>query len=152
MRKGQAFAAMKLVQGAVIALVLLGIVYGVVSTLRSREPGSDVLTISADLLASAYAAAGTGQSFSRKAKLKGQFVTGDSIKQKAGIDDPGLNVKFHCDIPVGYTLNRGRKSDCETYKDKTYPELFLKEGSTIDVCVSCQSTTQCTIYLGARTC
>ncbi|GEM_PF-3639640 len=151
MQKGQAFTAMKLVQGAIIALVLLAIVYGVVSTIKSREPGSDVLSVSADLLASAYAAAGTGQSFSRKAKLKAQFITSDAIKEKAGIDDPNLVVNIRCEIPVGYELKNGRKVDCQTHTDVSYDSLFLKEGTEIDVCVTCKSN-ECYIYLGTSKC
>ncbi len=160
-KKGQAFTAMKLVQGAIIALVLLGIVYGALNLVKQYEPGSDVLTISADLLSSAYEAAGTGQSFSRKAKLKQQFLTGESVKERAGIDDPNLHVYFLCAYPVG-TVNGESCSDVCEYRGTTSgasisgcPNIMLKQGSEIDVCVYCDSygeETDCYVVLGAKEC
>ncbi len=151
--RGQAFTAMKLVQGAIIALVLLGIVYGALNLVKQYEPGSDVLTISADLLSSAYEAAGTGQSFTRDAKLRAQFLTGKAIKEKAGIDDPSLVIVFQCALPVGTYGGKDCTDECKYGGSEGCDSLMLKSGSTIPVCVYCSSQSpKCFVVLGARSC
>ena len=153
MNKGQAFTAMKLVQGAIIALVLLGIVYGALNLVKQYEPGSDVLTISADLLSSAYEAAGTGQSFTRKAKLKQQVITSAAIKSKAGLTDPDLNVYIQCKLPVGTVITGSGERPCdEVCKGNTCKSLILKSGAQIDVCAYCRDVSACYIVLGSNSC
>ncbi len=145
--RGQAFDAMKFLQGAIIAVVLLGIVYGALQMVKQYEPGSDVLTISADLLASAYSAAGTGISFTREAKLKPMQIDGDSVKEKAGIDDNNLKVEFCCDQPVAKEAIEGTCG-----KTRCVRSITLEKGATIPICVVCDNLEQCYIHLGARDC
>ncbi len=151
--RGQAYDALKLMQGAIVAVVLLGMIYGALQLVKSYEPGSDVLSISASLLSSAYAAAGTGQSFSRKAKLTPQFITGEAVKQKAGIDDPDLNVYFQCKYPVGTVpKGGGGEQPCTYCKGNSCQEITIKEGTEIDVCVYCEDIFDCYVVLGTNEC
>ncbi len=144
--KGQAYDAMKFLQGGVIAVVLLGIVYGGLQIVRQYEPGADVAHVAAGLLSSAYSAAGTGVGFSGKARLKPMQLTGEGIKALAGIDNDNLHVNFRCSQPVG------------TYKGEVcsrnvdYKEVQLSRGGVIYICVICSSASDCVIYLGSSSC
>ena len=161
--KGQAYAAMKLLQGGVIALVLLGIIYGALQMVKEYEPGSDILTVSGELLASAYSAAGTGRRFTRQAKVKSEFITSESIKQKAGIDDPSLTLNMYCRIPIAkYTDDAGRSGECTDfcgwdsqsgpYGQGPCDKLMIEQGSMIDVCVYCPGFNKCQVVLGTKDC
>ena len=69
-KRGQSYEVFKLLQGALIALVFLGIVYGIITMAQSYFTGSDPFSVSATLLSSAYAA--PGQQFNGEAILKQQ--------------------------------------------------------------------------------
>ena len=146
-RKGQAYDAMKFLQGGVIAVVLLGIIYGGIQLVKDYEPGSDVEHVTAGLLSSAYSAAGTGVSFTRRGRLVQEIITNEGLKSLAGIDNPNLNIYFHCVLPVGTGLNH---KSCDS--NNGVSGVQLKEGTTIPICVVCGSLKRCDVYLGKDKC
>ena len=157
MQKGQQYTVFQLLQAAVIAVVLLGIAYGIVTTIQEQTPGSDVLSVSCELLGSAYAAAGTGEFFVRTAKLNAQFFDSDALNTCAGLPED-TRTRIYCNSafcvldgePVTETgfcnYEVGRKDACD--------EIEVLAGAEISVCIACLATDpiECGVFLDEDNC
>lgn len=147
--KGQSFSVFKILQGAIVAMMMLGIIYGVINTLRQEQPGSDLFTVTTELLSSAYAARGTGQTFTREANLEQQSFSTEAVKNHAGV---GVKVVFYCDKP--YCLEPGTdeyNDGCEYSEGgQGCKEIGFKSGAQIPICVTCPS--ECQVFFGEHEC
>ncbi len=148
-KKGQAFSVFKILQGAIVAAMMLGIIYGVINTVRQEQPGSDLFTVTTELLSSAYAARGTGQTYTREANLEQQSFTTGAVKNHAGI---GVDVHFYCDKP--YCLEPGSddyNDKCE-YREggRGCKEISFRAGAQIPICVTCPA--DCQVFFGEHVC
>lgn len=155
MQKGQQFAVFKLLIGAIFALGLLSIVYNVVTGITEYQPGSDVLTVSSELLASAYSAAGSGEFFHRQAKLQAQFFDTNTLRAMSGLPStPPVNIEIHC-----------RRDFCEIDGDpvtevgkckpggKGCKYIELVGGASVELCARCwEDPIECHLYIGEDEC
>ena len=138
--RGQGFAVFEMLQGAVIAIVMLGLVYGVILMVQGRFVSSDPLTIGSKMLSSAYASAGTSSAIFRgKAHLADQEFTVNSLLRKAGVPD-GTAIKVvckgsYCDSPGVFTSGDNLVS-------------FHGEDN-IEVCAVCANLGSCVVNFDA---
>ncbi|MCK4327703.1 MAG: hypothetical protein KAW41_04470 [Candidatus Diapherotrites archaeon] len=148
--RGQQWEVMKLLQGGVIAVLMLIVVYGVVSSVRGQTPRSDVYSVSCEILGSAYAARGTGERFVREALLVEQEIFSEALVQCSGLPS-GTSVKMMCKhafcLHDGEPLNRG--SDCRLHSPCSSMEFVA--GDTINVCAVCDEG-ECRIWFGESEC
>ena len=148
--KGQQWEVMKLLQGGVIAVMMLIIVYGVVSSVKDRAPQSDVYTVTCEMLGSAYAARGTGEWFVREALLVEQEIGAQALIQCSGLPT-GAELNLFCQkafcIHDEEPLNRG--SDCRLHSPCT--EMGFVAGETIPVCAICDDD-ECRVWFGEDEC
>ena len=143
MQKGQYYSVFKLLQAAVFAAVFLGIVLGAVKWLEDRSPGSDVQTVSVEVLKSAYSARDTGEDFVRPAWLRGQFFTVGSLRNMSGMP-ASVDVMIVCEH-LFCTPQCTPADDCK--------DITLAEGDRISVCASCDGApVVCRVYLGVSEC
>ena len=146
-QRGQAYTAFKLLQGAMIAIIFIGIVYGILAMVQSYFFESDPFTISSRLLSSAYAAAKQGkpEQFTGEAKLKEEDFSPNSLKNKAGVPKT-VNVVLECDLPISDTCKPGVRVSSQN-------KLIHFEGSyKIGVCAMCSTTKSCNIVYGSGAC
>ncbi len=159
MQKGQQFSVFKLLIGAVFALALMGITYGVVTGISDYQPGSDVLTVSGELLSSAYSATGTDVFFHRTATLQGQFFDTESLHAKSGVPLKAT-IEIHCN--EAYCLTNGEPvsetKDCNyngcvrACKDGA---IELVPGAEVDLCAECVGSPPnvvCHLFIGSDNC
>lgn len=154
MHKGQYYTVFKLLQGAIIASVMLIIVYGVIQSLHGQVPSSDPFSISAELLSSAYAAAGTEKSFTKQALLIEQSFEADALRAKAGLPSD-TDVGFVCTEP--YCIDQTSYLPVtESYTCQSMYEscsaIGFEPGDKIWICAKCVDTTKCYVYFGEREC
>jgi len=154
MRKGQYYTVFKLLQGAIIASVMLLIVYGVIQSLHGQVPSSDPFTISAELLSSAYAAAGTGKYFTKQALLVEQSFEAESVRAKAGLPSD-TEVKFVCKKP--YCIDQfemvpvTEAGSCQSIHDAC-TAIGFEAGDKIWICAKCVDTRRCYVFFGEKEC
>ena len=149
--RGQSYAVLKILQGAVLAVVMLTIVYGIIHFAEDRRPSSDIYSVSCELLSSAYAARGTGEHFTRQALLVEQEVSSSSLVQCSG-------------LPAGTTLNLlCKRAFCihsdeqvtETGECGLYQPCFSMRfvaGDMVPVCATCTNDGECNIWFGEKEC
>ena len=151
--KGQQWSVLKLLQGAVIAVTMLVIIWGVVDTVWSNTPDADTYTVSCEILSSAYAAAGTGHSFTRQGLLKDQTFESDALVKCAGLPTGRMDVKMYCEN--SYCLYNGRPVT-DTHSCSRPPngcsELEFISGENIDICAKCSDYRHCDIWYGNKNC
>lgn len=145
MQKGQHFAVLKLLQGAVFATLFLVLVWGALSWMKSQSPGTDVATVATDVLKSAYSARGEDStSFARSAWLKGQFFTADGLAMRAALPESAV-VKIVCE--QGYCVPPTPCSGSDS--------ITLEKGDKVSVCASCEidvGVETCRVYIGETVC
>lgn len=143
---------MELLIGAVFAIGLLTVIYGVVTSVSEYQPGSDVVSVSGELLASAYSAAGSGEFFHRTAKLQAQLFDTDSLKAVSGLPAK-TPLEIHCEksfclvdgVPVTDTMDCSMSSGCDAVE--------LVSGAEVDLCAACSGTPiSCHLAIGERSC
>lgn len=158
MQKGQQFSVFKLLIGAVFALGLLSITFNVVTSISDYQPGSDVLTVSGELLASAYSATGTGVFFHRTAKLQGQFFDTESLHAVSGL--PGkAAIEIHCNdaycLVDGEPVSQTKDCNYKIGRVRVCDYIELVPGAEVDLCVECVNTPPnvvCHLYIGSDNC
>lgn len=144
--RGQQFTVLQLLQGAVIAMAMLLIVYGVVQYTKDQAPTSDVYSVTCEVLSSAFAARGTGEHFNREAMLTSQEVSATSLVQCSGLPI-GTTVGMHCTKP--FCLVAGEPADCGQHTP--CPEIEFAAGQTIPVCAICDED-ECRVWFGEKEC
>jgi hypothetical protein len=144
MQKGQYYTVFQLLQGAVIAALFLVIVWGIVSYISGYIYGTDVATISVDVLKSAYSARDTGKSITRTARLNEQFFTAEALRDRAGLLSD-VKVAIICD--QGFCEPSCPSPGCA--------RITLEKGDQIQVCSSCSTTDGvmvCFVVIGESSC
>ncbi|MCD4740334.1 hypothetical protein K8R43_04030 [archaeon] len=144
MNRGQYSSVFKLLQGAVFAMAFLAILWGVVQWITYITHGTDVQTISSDVLKSAYNARGTGHSFVKTAWLKNQDFSSDSLIIKSGIP-PSTNVKIFCDAAFCEFPGCALPGNGCTF-------ISLTKGYEVKVCSSCDDLGECRVYIDKEEC
>lgn len=144
--RGQASTVFKLLQGGVIAMVMLGIIFGIINTLRQQQPGSGLVSVSKELLSSAYSARGTGEAFTRKANLEDKYLTAEGLEKASGI---GWEVFFFCDKRYCVKEEEDERKDCSF--DDGCKNLRFKKGAQITVCAICEKQ-ECQLFFGEKNC
>ncbi len=151
MRRGQSYAVLKLLQGAVIAVVMLTIVYGVIKFVEDRRPSSDIYSVSCELLGSAYAARGTGEHFSRQALLVEQEVSSSSLIQCSGLP-AGTTLNLLCN--KAFCIHNDEQvtdtGDC-TLHSPCFSMRFVA-GNMVPICASCSTDGFCNLWFGESEC
>lgn len=149
--RGQSYAVLKLLQGGVLAVVMLTIVYGVIQFAEDRRPSSDVYSVGCELLGSAYAARGTGEHFTRDALLVEEGITSHSMVQCSGLP-AGTTVNLICEKP--FCIHHDEQVDT-TGECTLYQPCFSMDfvaGSMIPVCAKCTNDGACNLWFGESEC
>ncbi|MFC2174414.1 hypothetical protein ACFLQ2_00905 [archaeon] len=142
---------MKLLQGGVIAVVMLMVVYGVVQSVREQAPAASVFFVTSELLSSAYAGRETGVNFVREAILEEEEFSSEALVFKSGLPS-NVDVFMHCrhpyclegEVPVTVLGKCGLvTSRCTT--------MGFAPGESIDVCVVCEEN-KCHAWFGETVC
>jgi len=148
--RGQQWTAMQMLQGGVLAMVMLVIVWGVVQSAKDQTPKADVYSVTCEILGSAFAARDTGQHFTREALLVEQEIFANSLLQCSGLP-MGTPVKLFCQ--QAYCLKDGesldRTNDCRQHSPCS--EMALAAGETADVCTVCKDG-ECQVWFGETAC
>ena len=143
-------------QAAVFAAVLMLVAWGIISYIESYMAGTDVRSVSVEVLKSAYVSRDANQSFTREAKLMGQGFSNESLRNSAGIPK-GTIIRIFCNESFC-------ENPCHYYSDKSHwnnhcgDQVTLKKGGKIKVCASCKTygttvkTVKCGLFLDADTC
>ncbi|MBN3037560.1 MAG: hypothetical protein JW834_03885 [Candidatus Diapherotrites archaeon] len=151
--RGQQYTVFQLLQGAILAAVMLTIVWAVVSSVHGQIPTSDVYSVSCELLGSAFSAAGTGTYFTREALLVEQDFGADALAQCAGLPSAGVTVGLVCERPYcfydGEPLDEG--GECSSYT-RWCDGMGFVSGDRIDVCTICPEWDKCFVVFGADEC
>jgi len=150
--RGQSYAVLKILQGAVLALVMLSIIYGVIHFAEDRRPSSDIYSVSCELLSSAYAARGTGEHFTRQALLVEQGISSSALVQCSGLP-AGTTLNLLCKKPF-CIHNDEQVSDtgeCSPNSHACFSMEFVA-GSMIPICATCTNNGACNLWFGEKEC
>jgi len=148
--RGQQWTVMQMLQGGVLAMVMLVIVWGVVQSVKDQTPKSDIYSVTCEILGSAFAARGTGEYFNREALLVEQEIFADSLIQCSGLPQ-GTPLKLFC--KQAYCLKDGesldRANDCRQHSPCS--EMAFAAGETAHVCTVCDDD-ECRVWFGETEC
>ena len=149
--RGQSYAALKLLQGGVLAMVMLVIVYGVIHFAEDRRPSSDVYSVSCEILSSAYAARGTNEYFTRDAMLVEQEVDASALMHCSGLP-AGTTVNMICKRP--FCIHDEEpvtdSGDCTLYQPCF--SMGFVSGNLVPVCATCTNDGACNVWFGESEC
>ena len=151
--RGQQWSVLKLLQGGVLAVVMMTIVWGVVQTTREQIPPSHVYSVTCETLSSAYAAAQTPESFVVEALLVPMEFEAESLAQCAGLPSY-TSVNLHCRKAYCYDPKTGDSLDATSKCRKNSPcsEMGFYEGQTIKICMNCPNLELCEVWFGETEC
>jgi hypothetical protein len=128
--KGQEYAVFKLLQGAILAVLVLGIVYALLIVVYEEFYIVGPFRITIEILGDAYSAGGTGHMFSRQARTVDEEFDGKAVEERTALP---VSVELECGSSISGV--------CESGGGNT---VKFKKGSQIWVCACC-STTDCTV-------
>jgi hypothetical protein len=152
MNRGQAFSVFQLLIGAVVAVAFFAIVWGVIQYTQQVTPGSDPFRVSCELVQSAFAAAGTGQGFTRYAQLKESDLTSQALAGCAGLPE-GTRLLLYCDQDFCEHDGRSVKEtgECATL-GQGCTSMAFRQGENLDICAKCSGFSDCLVWFGEKQC
>jgi len=153
-QKGQQYTVFKLLQGAILAMMMLTIIYGIVNSVSEQVPESSPFSISMEILGSAYQAAGTGVYFTRDSLLLDQEFEATALKVAAGLPRGRTpTVSFVCRKPFCIYDDKPLtgQGDCSSFQSACSDMAFIS-GDKIPICAICTSYDKCYVVFGEREC
>lgn len=153
-QKGQQYSVFKLLQGGILSMMMLMIVYGIVTSVSEQVPESSPFSISQEILSSAYQAAGTDVYFTRESLLVEQEFEAESLKIAAGLPrgrTPTVGLicrKAFCEYDGEPLTGQG---DCSSFQNACNSMKFIS-GDNTPICAICTSYDKCYVVFGEREC